>query len=195
MHDGTIYGWIRSEDEPDEVVELEGDVGRGRGRLVRAGMAPHTIIPARTGMKGHGFAMPVWRFRGVRGDWRSRKVVLRVRGCELVIGEFNVPADMRALEAAGFDGFCDVVDSRIRGWVWQPAEPDIHVDVAAFVDGKFLARTTANAVRDDLRAADVGTGAYGFTISLPKRLRDGTSHRIDVVVADCGTLLKRGGCG
>jgi glycosyltransferase involved in cell wall biosynthesis len=192
VHDGKIHGWIRCDDEPGQVVELEGELGKGRLRVARAGIASHAVIPVRGAAHGHGFALPVWRLHGLRGDWRSRHVVLRVKGTDLVIGEFTIPADRRALEAAGFDGYCDVVGSEIRGWVWQPSEPDTHVDVAAFVDGKFLARTTANGVRDDLRAADVGTGAYGFALSLPKRLRDGTAHRVDIVVADCGTLLKHG---
>ena len=110
VHDGTIHGWIRSEDGPDEVVELEGDLGRGRRRVVRADVASRAIVPARGGVRGHGFAMPVWRLHGVRGDWRSRHVVLRVKGTDLVIGEFTIPADRRALEAAGFDGYCDVVE-------------------------------------------------------------------------------------
>jgi hypothetical protein len=192
VYNGAIYGWIKSEDEPDQAVGLEVELGDGKIRFVKAGLTAHTVFARRDRAHGHGFSVPVWRRPAVRGDWRRRHVVLRVRGGDLVIGEFTIPADMRALEASGYDGYCDVVDGSIRGWVWQPTEPDTHVDVAAFVDGRFLARTTANTVRDDLRAAEIGSGAYGFTISLPRRLRDGTPHRVDVVVADCGTLLKGG---
>ena len=109
-----------------------------------------------------------------------------------MIGELSVSADPRALEANGYDGHCDLVDSTIRGWVWQPAHPENSVDVAAFVDGKFLGRTTASAVREDLQAVHIGTGAYGFAISIPRQLRNGVAHRIDVVVADAGVLLKSG---
>ncbi len=192
VHNGIVYGWVRDEDRPDRTVQVEGDFGEGRKRVVPANIASTAILPARVGMRGHGFALPIWRgLRGFRGDWRSTDVILRVEGTDLTIGELSVSADPRALEANGYDGYCDLVDSTIRGWAWQPTNPENSVDVAAFVDGKFLGRATANAVRDDLRSQYIGTGAYGFAISVPRQLRDG-AHRVDVVVADAGVLLKHG---
>lgn len=193
VHRGVVYGWVRDEDRPDRTVEIEADFGDGRKRVVPANIESTAILPARVGMRGHCFAMPIWRGpHGFRGDWRTTEVVLRVRGTDLMIGELSVPADPRALEAGGYEGHCDLVDSTIRGWAWQPAHPENSVDIAAFVDGKFLGRTTANYVRDDLRSLQIGTGAYGFAISIPRQLRDGTPHRIEVVVADSGLLLNRG---
>ncbi|WP_428681711.1 glycosyltransferase [Reyranella sp.] len=193
VHRGVVYGWVRDEDRPDRMVEVEGDFGDGRSRVVPANIGSTAILPARIGMRGHGFALPIWRGPyGFRGDWRSTDVVLRVKGTDLTIGELSVAADPRALDASGYDGHCDLVDSTIRGWAWQPAHPENSVDIAAFVDGKFLGRTTANYVRDDLRSLQIGTGAYGFAISIPRQLRDGTPHRIEVVVADSGVLLNRG---
>jgi hypothetical protein len=43
-----------------------------------------------------------------------------------------------------------------------------------------------------LRSQYIGTGAYGFAISVPRQFRDGAPHRVDVVVADAGVLLKHG---
>lgn len=193
VHKGVVYGWVRDEDRPDKTVLVEGDFGEGRKRVVPANIASTAALPARVGMRGHGFALPIWRGpSGFRGDWRSTDVILRVEGTDLTIGELSVSADPRALEANGYDGYCDLVDSTIRGWVWQPAHPENSVDVAAFVDGKFLGRATANAVRDDLRSQYIGTGAYGFAISVPRQFRDGAPHRVDVVVADAGVLLKHG---
>ena len=193
VHRGVVHGWVRDEDRPDRTVEIEADFGDGRKRVVPANIESTAILPARVGMRGHGFAMPIWRGpHGFRGDWRTTEVVLRVRGTDLMIGELSVPADPRALEAGGYEGHCDLVDSTIRGWAWQPAHPENSVDIAAFVDGKFLGRTTANYVRDDLRSLQIGTGAYGFAISIPRQLRDGVPHRIEVVVADSGLLLNRG---
>jgi len=121
-----------------------------------------------------------------------RDLTISIKGTDVVLGEFSVPANATALELSGHEGYCDLVDSRIRGWVWQPDHPEHSVEVAAYVDGKFLARTIANGVRNDLRALNIGTGAYGFQIAVPRALRDGRPHRIDVVVADSGVLLRRG---
>lgn len=193
VHRGVVYGWVRDEDRPDRTVEIEADFGDGRRRVIQANIGPTAILPARVGMRGHGFALPIWRGpHGFRGDWRSTDVVLRVKGTDLTIGELSVPADPRALTASGFDGHCDLVDATIRGWAWQPAHPEHSVDIAAFVDGKFLGRTTANNVRDDLRSLQIGTGAYGFAISIPRQLRDGTRYLVEVVIADSGLLLNRG---
>ena len=193
VHRGVVYGWVRDEDHPDMTVEVEGDFGEGRKRIVPANIGSAAILPARAGILGHGFALPIWRgLHGFPGDWRSTDVVLRVKGTDLTIGELSVPANPHALEASGYEGHCDLVDSTIRGWAWQPAHPENSIDIAAFVDGKFLGRTTANYVRDDLRSLQIGTGAYGFAISIPRQLRDGTPHRVDVVVADSGVLLNRG---
>lgn len=193
VHKGIVYGWVRDEERPERIVEIEGDFGEGRKRVVPANIGSTAILPARSGIKGHGFALPVWRGpSGFRGDWRSSEITIRLKGTSLTIGELSVPANPRALEANGYDGYCDLVDATIRGWAWQPSHPENSVDVAAFVDGKFLGRTAANYVRDDLRSQQIGTGAYGFSISVPRQLREGPPRRIDVVIADAGVLLKHG---
>ena len=116
VHRGVVYGWVRDEDRPDRTVEVEGEFGDGHRRVVPANIGSTAILPARAGMRGHGFALPVWRGpHGFRGDWRTTDVVLRVRGTDLTIGELLVTADPRALEASGYDGHCDLVDSTIRG--------------------------------------------------------------------------------
>src|SRR5207253_1052498 len=80
----------------------------------------------------------------------------------------------------------------VRGWVWQPSNPEAVVDVCIFVDDRFFLRVSAGDLRDDLRAANIGNGAYGFTVPLPPQLRDGTTRRVDVVVAEAGVFLKQG---
>jgi hypothetical protein len=192
VHRGTIYGWVRDDDDPARPLEVEADFGsRQRARAVKVNGT--SVLLPQGDKADHVFAVPVWRApAGFRLDWRCRVVTLRIAGTGVAMVQLLVPANPHALEALGFDGYCDIVDDRIRGWVWQPANPENSIDVAAFVDGKFLARATANAVRDDLRAHNIGTGAYGFTMAVPKTLRNGRTHRIDVVVAESGTLLKRG---
>lgn len=193
IHNGIVHGWMRDLDHPKRVVELEGLVDHRYVRTVSANIVAPAAAAAGKDARNSGFAFRIWRGPfGFRGDWRVRDVKLTIKGTDVVIGEFSVPASATALERSGYEGYCDVVDSRIRGWVWQPDHPEVPVEVAAFVDGKFLARTFANGVRNDLRNLNIGTGAYGFQIALPRALREGQTHRIDVVVADTGVFLTRG---
>jgi hypothetical protein len=142
---------------------------------------------------GHGFAVPLWRgWPGLHRYRQTKELTLRIKDTGIILGELSARANSEHLEQAGFDGHCDIVDSTVRGWVWQPANPDAVVDICIFVDGRFLVRASASDMRDDLRAAHIGNGAYGFTVALPPQLRDGTRRQVDVVVADAGVFLKQG---
>lgn len=193
IHNGIVHGWVKNLDHPRRVVEIEGVIDRRRPRTVLANLLSPAMASAGSDARGGGFAFRIWRGPfGFKGDWRIRHLTLSIKGTDVVIGEFSVPADAGALERTGHEGHCDLVDSRIRGWVWQPDHPEHSVEVAAFVDGKFLTRTVASSVREDLRVLNIGTGAYGFQIALPRALREGQAHRIDVVVADSGAFLNHG---
>jgi glycosyltransferase involved in cell wall biosynthesis len=193
IHDGVAYGWVRNEEQPQDPVELEIFNGRGASDIVRAEAELPTVLPMPPEIRNRGFVLPLWR--GWRTLQRYRKVKhldVRIKGTDIHVGLLSAQPDPGHLSKAGFDGYCDIIDATVRGWVWQPSEPEVLVDVSVFVDGKFLARATADDLREDLRAAQIGNGAYGFSISLPQQLRDGTPRNVDVVVADTGTLLNRG---
>ena len=193
IHNGVVHGWVKDLDHPQRVVEIEGIIDGRRSRTVLANITSPAVALSVREARGCAFAFDIWRGPfGFKGDWRTRELTISIKGTDVVLGEFSIPANAAALEESGHEGYCDVVDSRIRGWVWQPDRPEHSVEVAAFVDGKFLARTIANGVRNDLRTLNIGTGAYGFQIALPRALKDGQAHRIDVVVADNGVFLRRG---
>lgn len=193
IHKGVVYGWVKDLDHPQRVVEIEGIIDHRRSRTVLANITSPAVAFSGRESVGCAFAFEIWRGPfGFKGDWRTRELTMSIKGTDVVLGEFSIPANAAALEQSGYEGFCDLVDSRIRGWVWQPDHPEHSVEVAAFVDGKFLARTVANGVRNDLRTLNIGSGAYGFQIALPRVLKEGQAHRIDVVVADTGVFLRRG---
>jgi hypothetical protein len=193
VHRGVAYGWARREDRPDEVVEVEVVARSGGNRTIRADIDPPTVLALPAHLRGRGFVVPLWsKWHGLLRTRRARDLLLRVKGTEVEIARLSIRRNANELEEAGFDGHCDTIDAFVRGWVWQPSDPHKAVDVSVFVDGRFLTRTTASSVREDVRAAGIGSGAYGFDVPLPKQLRDGTPRRIDVVVADAGVFLKRG---
>lgn len=193
IYQGVAYGWVRNDERPTESVELEVLVAGEVVQTVQANSEPSIVEPVPSHLLGHGFAVPLWNKWFDRLRRRSAKdIAIRVKSTEITIAQVTARRDAMDLEGAGFDGYCDLVDSDLRGWIWRPSDPDSAVDIAVFVDGKFLVRATASMARGDLRAAGIGSGAYGFTVVLPKSLRDGVPRRVDVVIAEAGVFLKRG---
>jgi glycosyltransferase involved in cell wall biosynthesis len=192
VHRGIVYGVVRNEDKLKEPVDVEVVVDGTVSRIVQANAPPHTILPASGDHKNHGFSFPVWNWLGSRWRRKARDIVLRVRGTDVEIGELSVMPRATQLAEAGLEGHCDIVDTAVRGWVWAPDHPDHQVDVSVFIDGRFLARTTAGVIREDLRAANIGTGAYGFSIWVPAQLRSGAPHDLEVMATETGVLLRRG---
>lgn len=192
VHEGVAYGWARNEERPTEPVDLEFVNGR-RIQPVRAGLALATALPMPAELRTHCFAVPLWAgWQGLHRYRPAKRVEIRIKDTDIRLAALTVAPNPMHLDKAGFDGYCDIIDATVRGWVWQPSNPDEPVDVSVFVDDKFLNRVTADQVREDLRAAHIGSGAYGFSVSLPAKLRDGTPRRIDVVVATAGVFLKQG---
>ncbi|WP_425065285.1 glycosyltransferase [Reyranella sp.] len=193
VYDGTAYGWVRNDDRPDDVIEVEVVMDGAPAQLLRADESPPTVLPPSLQLRGHGFVLPLWnKWEKMLRKPSEKNVLLRIKDTRTTLASFSARRDPSDLQAAGFDGHCDIVDANLQGWVWRPADPQNTVDVSVFVDGSFLSRTTASLMRDDLKAAGVGDGGYGFRIPLPKSLRDGTPRRVDVVVAESGVFLKQG---
>jgi F5/8 type C domain len=75
------------------------------------------------------------------------------------------------------------------GWAWDADSPTTRLEVRVKVDGKVVAETTANAYRDDVRAAGFGDGYSGWTIDLFGRVTPGVAHLITAEERDA--TLKR----
>lgn len=193
VYEGTVYGWVRNDERPDQVVEVEAIVDGAPPQFIRADATPPTVLPPSAQLRGHGFMLPLWnKWQRMIRKASEKDVLLRIRGTQTSLASFSARRDFSDLEAAGFDGYCDMIEGNLHGWVWRPSDPHDAVDVSVFVDGVFLSRSTASGMREDLKMAGIGTGCYGFRIPLPQSLRDGTPRRVDVVVAEAGMFLKRG---
>jgi len=193
VHDGIVYGWVKDEEQPHHAVEVELLDQRLAARPVSAGIDLPTVLALPAELERHGFAIPLWkRWEGLHRYNETKRAIVRVRGTDVVLGRLTAARNAADLETAGFDGYCDVTDGKIGGWVWQPSKPEEPVDISIFVDSKFLTRTTAVQYREDLRLANVGSGAYGFSVPLAPILLKSQPKRLDVVVADTGLFLKRG---
>ena len=192
MRGSTFFGWACNEDRLDDVVALE--IFRG-GRLVAKFLANGTLDGAMhypRDLIGHAFLVTLERFASLRHfTSKINDVSIRIAGTDIVLAETTI--GYRNIVQAGLQGHCDLVRAGVvNGWAWRPAEPQMPVEVALFVDGRFLTRATCIRERDDLRAAGIGDGHFGFQVTLPKNLRDGATHIVEVVVADNGAPLESG---
>lgn len=73
-----------------------------------------------------------------------------------------------------------VIGATIRGWCWVPADQNRHLDVEALVDGRVVAKGTANEVRGDLINASIGDGDHAYSLSMPYWMLDGVERLVTV---------------
>jgi hypothetical protein len=71
--------------------------------------------------------------------------------------------------APSFRGTLDTADARsIAGWVVNRAEPQAHVEVQLYLDGRFAGDRLADAARPDVRAAGRAVDdSHGFVFDTP----------------------------
>ncbi len=69
---------------------------------------------------------------------------------------------------------------RIRGWAFDPNDPDQHLTVEVRVDGVVIARAVASQLFPDLQQKQIGRGDHGFLIALdpPLPMNDGNLPEI-----------------
>jgi hypothetical protein len=111
-------------------------------------------------------------------DWDERRLL------------FPLPENMPT-KPSRYVGFLEAANPKsIVGWVWNPDQPNKHIEVDIESDGKSLGKVTADKVRDDLKGK-VGDGSYGFVFETPAALKDGKPHEIRATIADEGVELKK----
>ncbi len=82
---------------------------------------------------------------------------------------------------APLEGYLDTADWRaITGWAYNPAEPDKPLWLECVIDDRKPVRFLANLLRPDLQRLGIGTGRYGFNLSMPSPLDPTRPHEITV---------------
>jgi hypothetical protein len=67
-----------------------------------------------------------------------------------------------------YRGWCEATPEGIQGWAVNNASPWDRVEVQLFIDGRFIARQTANLSRPDVRSAGyAGDEWHGYAFKLP----------------------------
>jgi hypothetical protein len=98
---------------------------------------------------------------------------------------YNCAPSFQGYQDPGSDG-CSV----LGGWAWDSNQLNPPVSVDLYKDGLLQAsQVPANQFRQDLLDAGIGNGYHGFTYTIPSPWKDGQSHRIQVNIANTGTVL------
>lgn len=192
VKDGKIYGWASRAEDLSEVLNIEVE---HNGRVIHSAKADATFpFAAATPdfIKGHCFVIEL----DARSNWLhlggDPTATVRVAGSKLVLSK-SAAASWPAhpdLHKSGFDGYCDPSDNGLaQGWAWRPSDPGGAVEVALFIDGKFLARVPADKHRDDLLEHGIGNGGHGFAMPVHRSVRNPKGSSIEALIADHGIPL------
>jgi hypothetical protein len=199
---GSIYGWALDLEDPSRHIKLmlSGD-GVDEDVAAVANIDLPLALETPEGVDGHGFRIPLrpaWidRLPGRRlwspvlpSRMASRLTVSTAEGLVLT-RDIALPGVGADLTSVGIQGFCDASDDGVvRGWARREPSMEDRLDLAIFVDQRFLTRVRADRYREDVHLHGHGDGEYGFGVALPQPYRDGTRRRVDVVVADNGLPL------
>lgn len=96
-----------------------------------------------------------------------------------------------ATPAAGLEGFLEnVTCDELRGWAWDPSQPDRPLSVEIYDGERLLKTVTADQFRQDLVDSHKGNGRHLFIERPPAELKDGKPHTIRAVVSGSGYALR-----
>lgn len=91
------------------------------------------------------------------------------------------------------NGYVDYFDStRIAGWAFDPSDMSEPALLSLYVDGVPEMNIIADIPREDVRNAGLGPLKCGFDTTLPRRLRDGQAHRVELRLGSSGTIVRGG---
>lgn len=77
-----------------------------------------------------------------------------------------------------------IIQGALRGWAWDPAQPDRRLVLAVSIDGELAGTYLADRPRGDLLRAKVGDGAHGLDCPIPIERQDGETHLFELRLAE-----------
>jgi glycosyltransferase involved in cell wall biosynthesis len=164
-------GWAWVPTAPDVAVQVEATIG---GRVVGRAVADQPRHDLMSSGKGTG----LYGFRLVFDE------TIPYGSSALLLRAFCPDGSVQLLPSIGWsqvEGFVDRITSvNAAGWAWMPTAPETSVQVEAVLDGRVIASTTADQIREDVARTGRGTGRYGFVVIFDKPL---TVKRLPVLRA------------
>lgn len=191
-----IVGWARDLARPEAIVEVVlfgagQELGRGHAEIFDDDM-----VRARVGPGIPGFAIRLATLPA--GPFPLRLELRDAAGTPLgsplvVTGADELRPALDPASAMRIEGQVDgMIEGRLLGWAWDVSHPATVLRLDLFDGARKLASTSADQMREDLRAAGKRNGACGFGFDLPASLLDGRPHSLSVRV-EGSTLAIPGG--
>ena len=99
----------------------------------------------------------------------------------------------RLLRRNRVPGYIDHFDTyRVAGWAYDPADRTAPALLTLHIDGNPEMNIVADIVREDVQAAGLGPLRCGFDTPLPRRLRNGKAHVVQIRLGSDGPVLNGG---
>jgi hypothetical protein len=106
-------------------------------------------------------------------------------------GGAGAAAGASAAADGSYEGFIDEVSCQVvRGWAWNPVQPDAAVTVELYDGDRLVHTVTAGKFRPDLRDGGKGNGNHVFHEATPAALKDGKAHEVRAVIKGTSQALK-----
>ena len=213
-----IAGWVWDPQRPQERISLDLLAGEARLARVVANEFRADLAQAGIGDGRHAFAIPLDQdmLRAAQGTLRlvDPATGAEVPGSPVAI-QRQVPMkpSRRALPGAagsaparpGNGGAGPAPGSRfwlqsniesadragIKGWVWNPENPEQRIELELWVDDTRLTTVVADQYRPDLEQSGFGDGRYGFSISFSETLLPYARHVLHLRPAGSATDLPK----
>jgi hypothetical protein len=175
-----IRGWVWDKNNPSAALSVELIEGTTVIATVTASSYRVDIKNAGYGTGNYGFSIPTPE---ILKNGQARQLKVRVKnGNYTLIGGPKTITCTAALPALYAGNFEAASCTTLKGWVWDKNYPN-NVATVELVEGTTVLLTaTANVFRQDLVNAGIGTGKYGFTMTLPASLKNNVAHKLSVRV-------------
>lgn len=193
-----LYGWVWRPGAPDLRLEVEQWVDGVLTARTLADLERTDLEAAGVGDGAYGWRMPL-----VLDPDKEGLQTIEVRVPEwgvLPNGVFSLAYEPQEIEAApaalveppppleGW-GQCDGRDgAMVFGWAWRPDVPEQHVVVEQWIDGRLADERVADRPRADLFDAEVGHGAYGWSMPLKLDAAKTEPQAVELRIRGAGTL-------
>ena len=141
------------------------------------------IGQAELALAGEVSSEPLHGLHLVSGDLGAAlpsPVMLSSAAAPLVAGAVGSEAELAGTAIEGkLRGNLDYADwSGIKGWIWDPTEPEKPIALELLDGDTLLAIVLASEYRPDLLDAGIGDGRHGFTIGFSETLLPLTRHTL-----------------
>jgi hypothetical protein len=179
----VVLGWAWDRNFPNNAQTLELVEGNTIFATVLANLYQENLKTQGIGTGNYGFRIST---PAALKDGQTHQLGLRVKGTTTLLSALK-PLSCPVNEYQGVFEQADC--NTIGGWAWDKNSPSSAVTVELMEGSVVHASVVANLYKDNLKAAGIGTGNYGFSMALPAALKDGKSHELSIRVKGSSTVI------